>query len=106
VNTPLAVISTYAQMLAKQISGDEQKAPLLEKNRPADFPRQRDRQFTAEFFPNVADRVLAVDLNKVIRETLTLVSTSYCRPVSKSSCCSMRSCRASRAMAASCSRCS
>ena len=31
VNTPLAVISTYAQMLAKQISGDEQKAPLLEK---------------------------------------------------------------------------
>ena len=31
VNTPLAVISTYAQMLAKQISGDAQKAPLLEK---------------------------------------------------------------------------
>jgi two-component system, NtrC family, sensor kinase len=31
VNTPLAVISTYAQMLAKQISGDAEKAPLLEK---------------------------------------------------------------------------
>ena len=31
VNTPLAVISTYAQMLAKQISADDQKAPLLEK---------------------------------------------------------------------------
>jgi signal transduction histidine kinase len=31
VNTPLAVISTYAQMLAKQIAGDVQKAPLLEK---------------------------------------------------------------------------
>ena len=26
VNTPLAVISTYAQMLAKQVSGDEQKS--------------------------------------------------------------------------------
>ena len=31
VNTPLAVISTYAQMLAKQISGDEQKSKLLDK---------------------------------------------------------------------------
>ncbi|MBV9770257.1 MAG: PAS domain-containing protein, partial [Bryobacterales bacterium] len=31
VNTPLAVISTYAQMLAKQISQDEQKSKLLDK---------------------------------------------------------------------------
>ena len=31
VNTPLAVISTYAQMLAKQVSGDDQKSKLLEK---------------------------------------------------------------------------
>ena len=31
VNTPLAVISTYAQMLAKQISGDEQKSRLMER---------------------------------------------------------------------------
>jgi signal transduction histidine kinase len=31
VNTPLAVISTYAQMLAKQVSGDDQKAKLLDK---------------------------------------------------------------------------
>ena len=31
VNTPLAVISTYAQMLAKQVAGDEQKSRMLEK---------------------------------------------------------------------------
>ncbi len=31
VNTPLAVISTYAQMLAKQVAGDEQKSQLLDK---------------------------------------------------------------------------
>ncbi|RPI10119.1 MAG: PAS domain-containing protein, partial [Acidobacteriales bacterium] len=31
VNTPLAVISTYAQMLAKQVAGDEQKSALLDK---------------------------------------------------------------------------
>src|SRR5437660_6445804 len=31
VNTPLAVISSYAQMLAKQVRGDEKKSSLLEK---------------------------------------------------------------------------
>ena len=31
VNTPLAVISTYAQMLAKQVAEDEQKSRILEK---------------------------------------------------------------------------
>ena len=31
VNTPLAVISTYAQMLAKQVADDEQKSLMLEK---------------------------------------------------------------------------
>src|SRR5207249_643032 len=31
VNTPLAVISTYAQMLAKQVAGDSTKSLMLEK---------------------------------------------------------------------------
>ena len=31
VNTPLAVISTYAQMLAKQVAEDAQKSMILEK---------------------------------------------------------------------------
>jgi signal transduction histidine kinase len=31
VNTPLAVISTYAQMLAKQVAEDSQKSLILEK---------------------------------------------------------------------------
>src|SRR5205085_8979256 len=31
VNTPLAVISSSAQMLAKQMQGDDKKAALLEK---------------------------------------------------------------------------
>jgi PAS domain S-box-containing protein len=44
VNTPLAVISTYAQMLAKQVSDD----------READVPRQRNRQLAAELLPDVA----------------------------------------------------
>ena len=31
VNTPLAVISSYTQMLAKQVRGDDRLSPLLEK---------------------------------------------------------------------------
>ena len=31
VNTPLAVISSYAQMLARQVKGDAKLGPLLEK---------------------------------------------------------------------------
>ena len=49
VNTPLAVISTYAQMLAKQVAERRAEIAHARKNRPADFPRQRDRQFAAEF---------------------------------------------------------
>ena len=57
VNTPLAVISTYAQMLAKQVSGDEQKSKLLDKIAKSDVPRQRDRQLAPELLPHIARRV-------------------------------------------------
>jgi two-component system, NtrC family, sensor kinase len=52
VNTPLAVISTYAQMLAKQVADDaEIRDPR--QDRQADLPRQRDRQFAAEFLAHL-----------------------------------------------------
>jgi len=44
VNTPLAVISSYTQMLGKQLQGDPQKSGLLEKNYAADVPCFRDRE--------------------------------------------------------------
>ena len=53
VNTPLAVISTYAQMLAKQVAEDSQKSHDPGKDRQADFPRQRDRQLAAEFLAHL-----------------------------------------------------
>ena len=53
VNTPLAVISTYAQMLAKQVADDSQKSLILDKIAQADVPRQRDRQFAAEFLAHL-----------------------------------------------------
>jgi two-component system NtrC family sensor kinase len=73
VNTPLAVISTYAQMLAKQISGDEQKAPLLEKIARQTFRASEIVNSLLNFSRTSPTEFVPVDLNKVIRETLTLV---------------------------------
>ncbi len=73
VNTPLAVISTYAQMLAKQISGDEQKAPLLEKIARQTFRASEIVNSLLNFSRVSPTEFISVDLNKVIRETVTLV---------------------------------
>jgi two-component system NtrC family sensor kinase len=73
VNTPLAVISTYAQMLAKQISGDAQKAPLLEKIARQTFRASEIVNSLLNFSRTSPTEFVSVDLNKVIRETLTLV---------------------------------
>ena len=73
VNTPLAVISTYAQMLAKQISGDAQKAPLLEKIARQTFRASEIVNSLLNFSRTSPTEFVAVDLNKIVRETLTLV---------------------------------
>jgi two-component system NtrC family sensor kinase len=73
VNTPLAVISTYAQMLAKQISGDEQKAPLLEKIARQTFRASEIVNSLLNFSRTSPTEFVSVDLNKVVRETLALM---------------------------------
>ena len=73
VNTPLAVISTYAQMLAKQISGDAEKAPLLEKIARQTFRASEIVNSLLNFSRTSPTEFVSVDLNKVLRETLTLV---------------------------------
>lgn len=73
VNTPLAVISTYAQMLAKQISGDAQKAPLLEKIARQTFRASEIVNSLLNFSRTSATEFVSLDLNKTISETLTLL---------------------------------
>src|SRR6202011_3586920 len=73
VNTPLAVISTYAQMLAKQISGDAQKAPLLEKIARQTFRASEIVNSLLNFSRTSPTEFVSVDLNKVIRETIVLL---------------------------------
>jgi PAS domain S-box-containing protein len=73
VNTPLAVISTYAQMLAKQISGDEQKAPLLEKIARQTFRASEIVNSLLNFSRTSPTEFVSVDLNKIVSETLALM---------------------------------
>jgi two-component system NtrC family sensor kinase len=73
VNTPLAVISTYAQMLAKQISGDDQKTKLLDKIAKQTFRASEIVNSLLNFSRTSTTEFVETDLNKVIRETLTLI---------------------------------
>lgn len=73
VNTPLAVISSYAQMVTKQISGDAKLAPLLEKITRQTFRASEIVNNLLNFSRTGATEFSAIDLNKIITETLTLL---------------------------------
>jgi two-component system, NtrC family, sensor kinase len=73
VNTPLAVISTYAQMLAKQISEDEQKSKLLDKIAKQTFRASEIVNSLLSFSRTSPTEFVDVDVSKVIQETLSLV---------------------------------
>jgi signal transduction histidine kinase len=60
-------------MLAKQISGDEQKAPLLEKIARQTFRASEIVNSLLNFSRTSPTEFVSVDLNKVVRETLALM---------------------------------
>lgn len=73
VNTPLAVISTYAQMLAKQVSGDEHKSKLLEKIAKQTFRASEIVNSLLNFSRTSAGEFTEIDLNRTVEETISLV---------------------------------
>ena len=73
VNTPLAVISTYAQMLAKQVSADAKQAPLVEKITRQTFRASEIVNSLLNFSRTSATEYGSVDLNRVVRETVSLL---------------------------------
>jgi two-component system NtrC family sensor kinase len=73
VNTPLAVISTYAQMLAKQVADDEQKSRMLDKIAKQTFRASEIVNSLLNFSRTSSTEVAPVDLNRVIQETLSLL---------------------------------
>jgi two-component system NtrC family sensor kinase len=73
VNTPLAVISTYAQMLAKQVANDEQKSKLLEKIAKQTFRASEIVNSLLNFSRTSSTEFGEVSINRVIQETLSLL---------------------------------
>ena len=77
VNTPLAVISSYAQMLSKQVSGDPKKAELLEKITKQTFRASEIVNSLLNFSRTSSSEFNNVDLNRVIQDTLTLLEHQF-----------------------------
>jgi two-component system NtrC family sensor kinase len=73
VNTPLAVISTYAQMLTKQLQDDEQKSRMLEKIARQTFRASEIVNSLLNFSRTSSSDTGPVQINKVIQETLSLI---------------------------------
>jgi len=77
VNTPLAVISSYAQMLAKQLQGDAQKGALLEKITRQSFRASEIVNNLLNFSRTSGTEFTEVDVNKVISDTLALLEHQF-----------------------------
>jgi len=73
VNTPLAVISTYAQMLTKQLVSDDPKSKLLEKIAKQTFRASEIVNSLLNFSRTSKTEFEELDLNRVVRETLNLM---------------------------------
>jgi two-component system, NtrC family, sensor kinase len=77
VNTPLAVISSYTQMLAKQLHGDPQKSGLLEKITRQTFRASEIVNNLLNFSRTSGTEISDVDVNRVIAETLALLDHQF-----------------------------
>jgi signal transduction histidine kinase len=77
VNTPLAVISSYAQMLSKQVQGDPQKGALLEKITRQTFRASEIVNNLLNFSRTSGTEFTAIDINKIISDTLALLEHQF-----------------------------
>ncbi|HUM05615.1 MAG TPA: ATP-binding protein [Terriglobales bacterium] len=77
VNTPLAVISSYTQMLAKQLQSDPQKAGLLEKITKQTFRASEIVNNLLNFSRTTGTEFTEIDVNKVIADTLALLEHQF-----------------------------
>jgi len=73
INTPLAVISSYAQMLTKQMRDDARLTPLLERITQQTFRASEIANGLLNFSRTSTTEFRDTDLNQVIRDTLALV---------------------------------
>ena len=77
VNTPLAVISSYTQMLAKQLQSDPQKASVLEKITKQTFRASEIVNNLLNFSRTTGAEFAEISLNKVVADTLALLDHQF-----------------------------
>lgn len=77
VNTPLAVISNYIQMLAKQIPPDDPRQKTIERIVKQTFRASEIVNNLLNFSRTGGAELAEVDLNSVLEETLTLVQHPF-----------------------------
>jgi PAS domain S-box-containing protein len=74
VNTPLAVISNYIQMLAKQMPNDDPRHSIIEKIVKQTFRASEIVNNLLNFSRTGAAELTDIDVNRVVEETLSLVA--------------------------------
>jgi len=77
VNTPLAVISSYTQMLGKQLQSDPQKASVLEKITKQTFRASEIVNNLLNFSRTTGAEFAEINLNKIISDTLSLLDHQF-----------------------------
>src|SRR5437588_7180164 len=77
VNTPLAVISSYAQMLSKQVHGDDKKSGLLEKITQQTFRASEIVNNLLNFSRTSGAEFAEIDVNRIILDTLSLLEHQF-----------------------------
>jgi two-component system NtrC family sensor kinase len=77
VNTPLAVISSYAQMLSKQLQGDPQKSGLMEKITRQTFRASEIVNNLLNFSRTSGTEFAEVDVNRIILDTMALLEHQF-----------------------------
>jgi PAS domain S-box-containing protein len=77
VNTPLAVISSYTQMLTKHMRDDERLAPVLEKITQQTFRASEIVNGLLNFSRTSGTEFTSVNLNALLSDTVTLLEHQF-----------------------------
>src|SRR6266568_1457988 len=77
INTPLAVISSYAQMLSKQMRADTRFGPVLEKITQQSFRASEIANGLLNFSRTSTTEFRETNLNQVIRDTMSLLEHQF-----------------------------
>jgi two-component system NtrC family sensor kinase len=77
VNTPLAVISSYTQMLTKHMRDDERLAPVLEKITQQTFRASEIVNGLLNFSRTSGTEFTSLNLNELLGDTVTLLEHQF-----------------------------